>query len=149
MGNKRVVTHKLGQPHKFQSAEELQTAVNAYLKKCRQKPSISALALHLGYCDRQSIYDLLKQKDDYSCIIRAAITAIESRIETMLFRNGPTAGVQWWLKVHGNARTGAGMWKDNQSLDVTSGGEKIQQSQVIVQSAETVSLLATAISEIN
>ena len=148
MSKKKAKGQGAGKPRKYPTVEELQTAINSYFSKNRAKPTISGLALHLGFADRQSIYDQMKIDDEYSCSIRSAITKIESIIEKMCLRAAPTQGVIFWLKSHSNARAGRGMWCDKQDIDVTTGGEKIQQTQIIVNSASAAKALKDAVTEL-
>ena len=88
---------KDGRPKIVKTVEELKDGVNSYynsIVKTRvteegeeicyfYRPTITGLALHLGYATRQSIYD--NQKDDeFSYIIKKATTFIEQYHEESL-----------------------------------------------------------------
>ncbi len=73
-----------GRPAKYNNAEELEVAIEDYfnpiaedtslginIKIERQKVTVSGLAYHLGFTDRQSLYDY-GEKDEFSCIIKRA-----------------------------------------------------------------------------
>lgn len=138
-----------GRPRMCATASELQERVDEYFRKNRARPTISGLALFLGYLDRQSIYNILEQKDEYSYIIRAAISKIEAKVEALLFRAAPTQGVMFWLRCHSNAKDKMGMWKDTSKVDVTSGGDKIQTSNVLVGTQAVVDALKASVDELN
>lgn len=78
-------------------------------------PTIAGLALHLGYCSRQSIYDIRDRKDDdrFSYIIKKAVLFLESHWESNL-ENAACTGAIYWLKNHG--------WHDKTEVDHTSQG---------------------------
>jgi hypothetical protein len=73
-------------------------------------PTISGLALHLGFMDRQSIYDYAKRNDEFSCTIKKAIMRIEEYAEAHLYMGKPTGAI-FWLKNH--------KWIDKQEQDIT------------------------------
>lgn len=108
-----------GRPAKYKTPEELQEAINTYFEsganerivhaansEYRVKAySVTGLALFLGFNDRQSIYDYKNRSDDFSCIIKKAITRIAQYYEENLtFGKSPTGAI-YWLNVHG--------WNDN------------------------------------
>lgn len=135
-----------GKPHTFATAKKLQTAVDSYLLSHKEHPTISGLALSLGYADRQSIYDLLKQNDSYSCIIKQAITFIESVFEEHLHRAAPTQGAQFWLRVHSNAKATGRQWCDQQQVDMTSAGKSMPIS-IVINKTETANALEAAVQD--
>jgi len=119
-----------GKPRKFQSVEELQNKVDDYFQNPPNKRRIykdsnskeytevplygvCGLAYHLGFLDRQSIYDYIKRDDEYSCIIKKAKLFIESEYEVAL-RDHNVAGIIFALKNMG--------WRDTQNLDIKSDG---------------------------
>lgn len=107
---------KTGRPLKYKTPEELEDAVLEYFrirKEELQPPTISGLALHLGFEDRQSVYDY-KGRDEFSCIIKRAITAIEDYAEIVLLSGVPATGAIFWLKNH--------KWTDKTVQDVTITG---------------------------
>lgn len=97
---------KDGRPKIVKTAEELKEGVNSYynsIVKTRltdegeeicyfYKPTVTGLALHLGYATRQSIYD--NQKDDeFSYILKKATTFIEQYHEESLSDNNVTGHI--------------------------------------------------------
>jgi hypothetical protein len=99
------MTNKVGRPPLFNTAEELQEAVNNYFTAdldCHW--TISGLALHLGFTSRYSLYDYEK-RDEYSHIIKTARHRIENRIESLMLygkqnKDYNLAGGMLWLKTH-------------------------------------------------
>ena len=87
---------KTGRPAKYATPEELQAAVDDYFASCKPEfdkagniishnsPKITGLALALGFCDRQSLYDYEKRGDAFSCIIKKARLTVESHYEENL-----------------------------------------------------------------
>jgi hypothetical protein len=96
-----------GQPPKYKSVDQLASKVNEYFADCESKkntPTTYGLALYLGFCDRQSLYDY-KSRPEYSCLIKSAIDRIGSFHEARLSQ-AQCVGSIFWLKNHN--------WKDNQ-----------------------------------
>lgn len=103
----------VGRPPIFKTVEELQLKIDSYFQNCPDKrkimvrvqewkskykvehevdcPTITGLALHLGFCDRQSFYDY-KEKEEFSCTIKKARTFIEREYEKLLQSN-PTGAI--------------------------------------------------------
>jgi len=131
---------------KYKTAAKLQAKVDEYFVK-EDKPTISGMALFLGYLDRQSIYDLLKLNDDRSCIIRQAVAKIESFFERKMTESGNVSGPMFWLKCHSNAKNIGKHWCDRQDIDITTDGEKINPMQVIVNSNEIKNALNKAVED--
>ena len=103
----------MGRPAKYKTAEELQEAIDSYFLDIEDEmPTVSGLAYHLGFADRNSIYDYA-HKDEFSRTIKRAILGIERLYEAQLV-NGKsnTAGVIFWLKNQG--------WRDTHTLDDVS-----------------------------
>jgi hypothetical protein len=59
-----------GRPLKYKTQEELQDAIDDYFINA-EIPTITGLALHLGFCSRQSMYDYEKT-DGFADIIKLA-----------------------------------------------------------------------------
>jgi|26BtaG_2_1085354.scaffolds.fasta_scaffold00979_20 hypothetical protein len=106
--------NKRGQPPKYKTAKELIDAVHDYFVKGVPKrkvvigpsnnrttvlipvPTITGLALYLGFCSRQSFYDLEKRKE-FSYAIKRARSFIECEYEEQLQTNN-VAGAIFALK---------------------------------------------------
>jgi hypothetical protein len=95
-----------GRPAKYNNQEELQAAIDSYFSK-HEKPTITGLALFLGFESRQSLYDYEKNSD-YSFIVKRARTMVEASYEEDL-RSNNVAGVIFALKNMG--------WKDRTEVD--------------------------------
>lgn len=95
-----------GRPAKFETSEDMQTAVNKYLED-EKIPTISGLAYYLGFESRQSFYDY-EEKEEFSYTIKRCRLFMESHYEARLQGNNP-AGSIFWLKNAG--------WSDKQEID--------------------------------
>ena len=92
----------MARPLKFKNAQELENAILAYFEDRQEKikpPTVSGLALHLGFESRQSIYDY-KEREEFSYIIKRAILFIEDYAETQLLSGEVATGAIFWLKNH-------------------------------------------------
>ena len=111
-----------GRPLKFKTVAELEKAIEKYFEKCVDEiikdengvpvmkngsigiiphpPTVAGLALHLGFADRQSLYDY-KEREAFSCTIKKAITRIEAYAEKALISGQSSTGAIFWLKNHG------------------------------------------------
>jgi hypothetical protein len=116
MGYKQAeMKDNLGRPRLYDNAEALQREVDAYFDNEVKSPTITGLALWLGFESRQSIYDYEKE-GDFSYTIKRARLRIEERYEQRLHGNSP-AGAIFALKNFG--------WTDRQEIDHTTKGEKL------------------------
>lgn len=124
---------KKGRPLKFKTVEELEDKIQEYFEtQCKtvgildenglplvtskgfpvvdyNPPTVAGLALYLGFCDRQSMYDY-KERPVFSCTIKKAISRIEDYAEKQLTQ-GNSTGAIFWLKNHG--------WKDKSETELT------------------------------
>jgi len=91
----------MARPRKYNTTEELEEAISAYFEKNKQDnliPTVSGLALELGFCSRQSLHDY--EKDErFSYLIKKARLSIELYWENRLAGNVPTGAI-FWLKNH-------------------------------------------------
>lgn len=122
-----------GRPPYFKTVEELDKLIDDYFQKCQPEllkdsegnvmtdkkgnalwelnpPTITGLALHLGFVSRQSIYDYEKRNDEFSYSIKKARTFCEHYAEKALLTGGiAPAGPIFILKNYG--------WRDNYHLE--------------------------------
>lgn len=70
-------------------------------------PTVSGLAVYLGFFNRQGLYDYVK-REDFSGTIKKAISRIEDYAEKQL-TVGNSTGAIFWLKNHG--------WKDKSLIE--------------------------------
>jgi hypothetical protein len=130
------IKRRANRPAKFSNPDELQTLIDEYFKQHNnyivmkddegnivkdskgnvvtdfKPPTISGLALFLGFLSRQSIYDYTTKNDDdeLSYLIKRAVTKIEEFAESQLFSNKPVGSI-FWLKNH--------RWTDKQEIEMT------------------------------
>ena len=110
-----------GRPRKYETPEELENKINDYFdfgcstkeafsgtKKIKVKiPTISGLAIYLGFESRQALYDIEKNKE-FSYTIKRARTRMEMHYEELL-QSGVTTGAIFALKNFG--------WTDKQVVE--------------------------------
>jgi hypothetical protein len=119
---------KDGRPLKFETPEELESAIQAYfdeMSKTNGIITISGLAYFLGFVSRQSIYDY-KERDAFSYILKRATLFVESCYESKLSGTTPTGAI-FALKNMG--------WKDKVETGFTDNDGKDVQQQFIFQLA--------------
>ena len=124
-----------GRPPKFTDPVELDKLIDDYIDNCpdiRRVVSregevvelpcytLTGLALHLGFCDKCSLYDYQK-KPEFSHSIKRARAFIERHYE-MLLQAGNGAGAIFALKNFG--------WRDKQEVEHTGSG--VPQMTVIL-----------------
>lgn len=129
---------KAGQPPKFKTAKDLKKKIDNYFKKCQPKyvkdkgkvllttkgtpiiewnpPTITGLALHLGFVSRQSVYDYEKRNDEFSYTIKKARLKCENWTEKGLLSGTipPASGI-FILKNYG--------WRDTFGIANSEGGD--------------------------
>lgn len=120
-----------GKPKKYETPEDITKAIDSYFTyiqgeptidkesklkwdRVPESPTVTGLALHIGFASRQSIYDYIKE-EEFSYILKRAVTVIENHHEKRM-DGDKVAGSIFVLKNMG--------WADK--VDVTSGGEKIK-----------------------
>lgn len=114
---------ELGRPRIAKTKEELQEKIDSYfIEKCQditkivdgkpvtkpQPPTISGLALHIGFVNRESLYNYMEEGHDYCYTVKKAVARIENYAEQQLFC-GQATGAIFWLKNRG--------WKDKQQVE--------------------------------
>ena len=117
---------------RFKTDEELQEKIDQYFKEhCGitynengdidsvKPPTVTGLALYLGFSDRSSLYDY-KKDTKHSHTIKRAISRMEEFAEAQLFSGKTPTGAIFWLKNH--------KWADEKKQQLTtiddSGKEK-------------------------
>jgi hypothetical protein len=71
-------------------------------------PTVSGLALYLGFSDRHSLYDYRDRKPNFAHTVKSAITYIAKFAEEQLYGQNK-AGAMFWLKNH--------RWSDKQEIE--------------------------------
>ncbi|SHH96121.1 DNA-packaging protein gp3 [Chryseobacterium oranimense] len=87
-----------------------------------EPPTMTGLAIYLGFASRQSLYDYAKE-DGFSYPIKRALLEVENNYEKGLFGD-KVIGVLFALKNMG--------WTDRTETDITSKGDKINASPSVV-----------------
>lgn len=113
-GNLYALGNNGGRPPKYESAEELQKRIEQYFDSLLPEPrddyqsndgeeieaqqpsatppTITGLALFLGFCDKQSLYDY-KKKEEFSFPVKRALSVIENHYEMSLNNKTPTGSI--------------------------------------------------------
>jgi len=76
-------SNPVGRPRMYKTPEDMWQKAEEYLSTTT-KPSISALALHLGFTDRQSLYDYENRYPEFACTIKKIRGNIVAHFEQML-----------------------------------------------------------------
>lgn len=128
------MAHPGGRPRIYETAEDLEYAIESYFTLCDTRTriakkvdtdgnvteqevsdpeiyTITGLALHLGYASKQSIYDNEKI-EEFSYPIKRARTRIENQIEIEARNVKNPVGQIFMLKNFG--------WVDKQEIDQTN-----------------------------
>lgn len=123
----------MARPPKYKTAAELQKKVDDYFDSISETQviTITGLCYHLGFCSRQSFYDL-QEKEEFTYTIKSARLRVEKHYEGLLQGNG-VAGPIFALKNLG--------WSDRQEIDHTSKGERLAPLNITVDSSETAETL--------
>ena len=119
---------KEGRPLKFETADELDAAIQAYFDNMNESKgiiTISGLAYFLGFESRQSIYDY-KERQEFSYILKRATFFVESCYEAKLSGTTPTGAI-FALKNMG--------WRDKVETGFTDSDGKDDKPQLIFNPA--------------
>jgi hypothetical protein len=112
-GNKYAVGADSGRPPTFETVEAFAVKASEYFTNTDQsKWAITGLALHLGFCDRQSLYDYQK-KEEFTGIVKYCRTMVEMGYE-MKLSGASVTGAIFALKNMG--------WADRQEVSGPDGG---------------------------
>lgn len=107
--------NKGGRPRIYDNVEDYEKAIETYFASHPDKPTVSGLAVHLGFADKSTLYEYAK-RDGFSYPTRRAISRIEEKHEENMYQ-GSSAGSIFWLKNRG--------WSDKQEIE-HSGGVNIK-----------------------
>lgn len=102
-GNKYALGNNGGRPPMWDNIEELEESIKDYFDSCKPivedgniidfgTPTITGLALALGFASRQSIYDY-KEKEEFAYTIKKALLRVENGYEKRLSHNGATGAI--------------------------------------------------------
>lgn len=105
LGNIFALGNDGGRPAKYKNAEELnnkiieyfESYINCDFKEEKQpvlghKPTITGLALYLGFESRQSFYDYIK-KEEFSYVLKKASLYVEMQYEMLLESKAATGAI--------------------------------------------------------
>ena len=111
----------MARPRIYNDENELQEEILKYFEQCKnERPTVTGLALFLGFASKQSLYDYEKN-DKFSYPIKRALTMIECELEKRL-ENQSVSGIIFALKNMG--------WTDK--VQTEHSGE-LKQTQIIYQ----------------
>lgn len=104
---------RLGRPPIYETVEQMLPVLEKWEESIKngEKPTITGLALALGFCDKSTLYDYAA-KTDFSHSIKTAILIVENGYEKALRGNSPTGSI-FALKNMG--------WKDKQEVEQSGG----------------------------
>lgn len=117
-----------GRPAHFDNAEELKIEADKYFESIKdvEYPTVTGLALYLGFESRQSVYDYEKN-GEFSYIIKRARLMVENGYEKELRSDKPTGAI-FALKNMG--------WVDKQEVESTNVN---YNAEVTKEEAKTIS----------
>jgi hypothetical protein len=95
-----------GRPPLYSSPEEMQTVLDLFFAT-ETKPTITGVAIALGFESRQSFYDY-EEKPEFTYIIKKARLRVENGYEKQLYEGAPTGAI-FALKNMG--------WKDKSEVE--------------------------------
>lgn len=109
-GNKYALNAESGRPPIFETVEQFAEKATSYYKSTPiSRWTISGLALYLGFCDRQSLYDY-QEKEEFSGIVKKCRLMVEMAYEQKLNTKNVTGAI-FALKNMG--------WRDRVQNDLT------------------------------
>ena len=111
----QAAKHPGGRPRKYESAEQMQVAIDAYFEDT-EKTTICGLALFLGFVSRNSLLSYEGYSEEFFGTIKTAKSRVEAYYEGHLVESN-AAGSIFALKNFG--------WKDKIDHDLTSDGKPI------------------------
>jgi hypothetical protein len=92
-GNKYAIGADSGRIPFFETPTEFAAkAADFFNLNDQSKWTITGLALHLGFCDRQSLYDYQK-KEEFTCIVKYCRTMVEMAYEQKLSTSNVTGAI--------------------------------------------------------
>lgn len=101
---------KIGRPRMYETPEEIQVEIEKYFAQVSSQnpPTLTGLALFLGYMDRCSFYDN-EQRPEFSYTIKRARAIIAQFAESQLMTRDKPTGAIFWLKNSG--------WSDKREIE--------------------------------
>ena len=139
-GNKFALGNNGGRPPHFDTPKKLEEKVVEYFDNCQPEfddenkiielnpPSVSGLALFLGFASRSSFDDYIKRGEEFSYIIKRAKLAIECHYEEGLNYQAPTGKI-FALKNMG--------WSDKTEHEHSGPGGGAIETKVTIEYVDT------------
>ena len=84
--------HPGGRPRKYQSVEQLQTAIDSYFEST-EKVTITGLALHLGFNSRQALSNYEGYSEEFHDAIKRAKSRVEMYYEEHLVESNAAGAI--------------------------------------------------------
>jgi hypothetical protein len=97
---------RTGRPPKYETPEEMQAVIDRYFESTN-KPTVTGLALYLGFEDRHSLLYYETDKPEFLTTIKKAKSKIAQYLEEQLYRQSTVTGIIFSLKNNFG-------WKDQQ-----------------------------------
>lgn len=126
----------IGRPRIYDDVEKLAVACGSYFEKCiadTLRPTISGLALWLGFADKSTLYEY-RDREDFSYPIKTSILMIENALEEKL-TGANVAGVIFALKNMG--------WRDKTEQEITGAMPVIWQEHKTYETKTQPGVLQT------
>jgi hypothetical protein len=117
IGNKYALGNNGGCPPIYNTLAEMLPILQEWEQEIKEgaKPTVTGLALALGFCDKKSVYDYAK-KDEFLHPIKRALLIVENGYESALRENNATGSI-FALKNMG--------WIDKTHSDITTNDKDI------------------------
>jgi len=145
------MSEPVGRPLKYKTAEEMQAGIDEYFELCQPKPmideegnvykdksgnpiielnppTITGLALHLGFESRTSMYDY-EQKSEFMYTLRRA----RMKCENWLERNGLSGNTPPTMAIFALKNYG---WSDKQEIEHSGNADK--PLQIIINGVKPI-----------
>lgn len=100
----------VGRPRIYEGEEDLDAAVQSYIDLCKEekkKPTVTGATIHLGFCDKTTLYDY-RDREEFSHSIKRLLLFVENGYEESLHTTTVTGSI-FALKNMG--------WKDRTEVD--------------------------------
>ena len=88
---------KTGRPPKYNTPEEMQAAIDVYFDEA-VPPTVTGLALHLGFDSREGLLYYESEKPEFLSTIKRAKSRIAEFLEQQLYRPATVTGIIFNLK---------------------------------------------------
>lgn len=137
-----MTSDKGGQPPYYANAEDMKVKIDDYFDtidnlnkdEFTKPPTVTGLALHLGFCSRQSLIDY-ENKGAFFDTVKRAKSRIEQFNEEMLYRDGQVTGTIFNLKNNFKWRDKSEVDNTNKNIDINSGSidkERVKEINAIL-----------------